>query len=195
MFNLALTAREREMRCPRGQVHESETGLRCRCVAVRRHHECGERNPFFEGLGFLPGANYSQALGVSVDGSTVVGGNLPQSGQGGQAWVWTAATGMVGLGYLVPGYNYSVATAVNANGSVVVGIGEPSGGGYNAFRWTAATGMVNLGVSSTIGNNSQSYGYGVSADGSVLVGKSTGALGTQAFRWTAATGLVVGSFD
>jgi len=89
----------------------------------------------FQGLGFLPGSNASMAYAISADGSTVVG-------QGGQAWRWSATTGMVGLGFLVPSLHYSATIAVNSNGSVIVGIGEPHGGGYQAFRWTATTGMV-----------------------------------------------------
>jgi uncharacterized membrane protein len=49
--------------------------------------------------------------------------------------------------------------------------------------------MVGLGNLTTTGNGAQSYGYGVSADGSVVVGLGTGGLGAQAFRWMASTGM------
>ena len=54
---------------------------------------------------------------VSGDGSVVVG---VSGGLGGEAFRWTAAGGMVGLGRR-PGDYYSYARGVNADGSVVVG--------------------------------------------------------------------------
>lgn len=106
------------------------------------------------GLGFLPGggpsANLnagSNALGISADGSVVVGySNIPNvnGGYGGyEAFRWTQATGMVGLGDLPGGIFDSKATGVSADGSVVVGNGTGFYG--TAFRWTQATGMVGLG--------------------------------------------------
>src|SRR5499427_7306088 len=68
---------------------------------------------FFQGLGFLPGRNQSDAHGVNADGTVVVGSS------NGQAFRWTAASGMVGLGALPP--TLSVARGVNADGTVVVG--------------------------------------------------------------------------
>lgn len=50
----------------------------------------------FQGLGDLPGGNiFSQAAGVSADGSVVVGQS--NSASGGEAFRWTAGGGMVGL--------------------------------------------------------------------------------------------------
>lgn len=55
--------------------------------------------PFFMGLGDLPGSVFqSIAHGVSADGSTVVGWSW--SALGAEAFRWTAATGMFGLGLL-----------------------------------------------------------------------------------------------
>ena len=54
----------------------------------------------------------------------------------------TAASGMVGLGFL-PGGNFSTAGGVSANGTVVVGQAFATGI-LQAFRWTAASGMVGL---------------------------------------------------
>src|SRR5690242_575787 len=98
----------------------------------------------FQGLGFLPGQAASQALGVSADGSVVVGGSGPAGSTQSQAFRWTASTGMVGLGFL-PGYNSSIATAASADGSVVVGYSFNTANQTEAFRWTAANGMVSLG--------------------------------------------------
>ena len=57
--------------------------------------------------------------GVSGDGSVVVGIS-PSDNAWGQAFRWTAAGGIQGLGR-PPGHFYSYARAVNADGSVVVG--------------------------------------------------------------------------
>jgi probable HAF family extracellular repeat protein len=65
---------------------------------------------------------YSRATGVSGDGTAVVGYSFDQ-GFVHEAFVWTAATGMVGLGSL-PGALIadSLANAVSADGSTVVGL-------------------------------------------------------------------------
>ena len=53
----------------------------------------------FQGLGFLPSGTYSQAFGVSADGSVIVGtGNSTVSGA--EAFRWTSSAGIVGLGVL-----------------------------------------------------------------------------------------------
>ena len=141
-------------------------------------------------LGDLPGGFfYSTATAVSADGRVVVGES--SSGAGWEAFRWTAATGMVGLGDLPGGSFYSRATAVSADGRVVVGEGR-SEAGTEAFRWTAAGGggggggggeMVGLGYLS--GAHKFSKATGVSGDGTVIVGSSSGG----AFRWTATGGM------
>jgi probable HAF family extracellular repeat protein len=146
-------------------------------------------------LGDLPGGNFeSQALGASADGSVVVGYGISADGQ--EAFRWTAAGGMQGLGDLPGGDYLSVAQAVSADGSVVAGIGTWGAGWADqqyAFRWTAAEGMESLGVLPEAPAQT-SRGYGVSADGNVVVGWSSSPNGNynyqaEAFRWTAATGM------
>ena len=141
------------------------------------------------GLGTLPGATYrySQALGVSRDGSTVVGTSI--NGQEHfEAFAWTASTGMVGLGFLPGSSVVSSATGVSADGSTVVGSSENAAGHNEAFIWTAANGMVGLGI---LPGYSFSAATGVSADGSTIVGWSGNSQGhSEAFIWTAATGIV-----
>ena len=115
------------------------------------------------------GAAGSGASDVSADGSVVVGTWNEE------AFRWTAATGMVGLGYL-PGTSKSQASSVSADGLVVAGsCGQ-------AFRWTAATGMVGLGY---LPGASKSQATGVSGDGSVIVGTCD----NQAFVWDAVNGM------
>ena len=156
----------------------------------------------FAGLGFLGGGgdrNFrtSAAYGTSFDGSVIVGYSTTgvPVGVNGEAFRWTAATGMVGLGFL-PGNNGSRALATNANGSVVVGdssvIAPASPDGQQAFRWTQSTGMVGLGV---LAGNNTSTALGVTADGSTVVGTSflvagNTAISGQSFRWTQSTGMV-----
>lgn len=104
---------------------------------------CPAQAASFQGLGFLPGGMFdgSTANGISADGSVVVG----RSRNDEEAFRWTQATGMVGLGTLPGGAFSSFALGVSADGSVVVGTTSGSNFGQ-AFRWTQATGMVGLGV-------------------------------------------------
>ncbi|HDZ68804.1 MAG TPA: PEP-CTERM sorting domain-containing protein, partial [Phycisphaerales bacterium] len=96
----------------------------------------------FQGLGDLPGGGFwSNAVGVSADGSVVVGRGFSASGF--EAFRWENGV-MIGLGDLPGDGFYSNAFDVSANGSVVVGIGG-SDSGPEAFRWTAGGGMVGLG--------------------------------------------------
>ena len=128
------------------------------------------------GLGDLAGGSFqSNAQAVNADGSVVVGYGTTANGL--EAFRWTQAGGMVGLGFIA-GDNTSMASAVSADGSVVVGQSSlPFGAGSHAFRWTQAGGMMNVadwltaaGVTITPGFFME-YASGVSADGSVVVGR------------------------
>ncbi len=140
-------------------------------------------------------------------GSTLVhdGGYLEE------AFRWTAAGGMAGLGVLAEDNHYfdsnpskpqSRATGVSADGNVVVGWSAgPDAEGNNgsvkqAFRWTQEGGMAGLGA---LAGGSFSEAYDVNADGTVVVGTSDRPYfvnGVQmnfnqvtAFRWTAEGGM------
>jgi len=150
------------------------------------------------GLGFLPGvpgpgfAQLGYGNGVSDDGSVVVGESSSASGT--QAFRWTSAGGMVGLGFL-PGIAFSAASGVSADGSVIVGGGGngPEAFTNEAFRWTSSGGMAGLGFLPGIPTNgAQTYSnaLALSADGSVVVGYGSSASGEQAFRWTLGGGIV-----
>ena len=141
----------------------------------------------FQGLGYVPGKDWvSQAYAVSADGSVVVG--ISRSHFLTVAFRWTAEDSMQNLGYL-SGENTTEATGVSANGSIVVGWSQKTGSGdVEAFRWTESGGMVGLG--DLAGGPFLSYGYGVSTDGSAVVGTSWSASGYEAFRWTQFGGMV-----
>jgi len=133
-------------------------------------------------MGVLPGASGGGATSVSLDGTVIVGtcdfpGRI-------EAFRWTAATGIVGMGGFPGQTAYSIANATNADGSVIVG-GAYIAGFQQPFRWTASSGMVALPLPPTAGAGSA---FDVSADGNVIVGQTFGLY--EAFRWTPATGSV-----
>src|SRR5262249_44725906 len=133
--------------------------------------------PFVMALGDLPGGPLnSSAAGISPDAHYVTGyGN---SATAHQAFVWTLADGMVGIGGL-PG------VTDNSDGADVSNTGVVVGGSAGPFRWTSVDGMSNLGslpgMSTSDGN-----ALDVSGDGSLIVGQS----GSRAFRWTQPQGML-----
>lgn len=144
------------------------------------------------GLGDLPGGGFlSVARGVSRNGSVIVGnGTIEATGWNqdtSEAFIWTAQSGMIGLGTISPGSGKPSSTAydVSADGRVIVGYSTSEEGGQ-AFRWTPDDGMVGLGVI-----DPEHYGssaYAVSNNGLWAVGTSpTGTddgHATQAVLWT-----------
>jgi len=129
----------------------------------------------FEALGDLPGGAFeSLALGVSADGSGVIGYGTTEAGS--QAFRWSKKQGMMSLGNLPGGtFRQSWAAKISADGNTVVGYGDPDGSGWNGhkgFLWTPAQGMVEI--------HGTREAMAVSADGAVVVGDG----GQQAFRWT-----------
>ncbi len=142
-------------------------------------------------LGSLLGDFASNAYGVSINGSAVVGRIHSSSKL--EALLWTASEGIVSLGCLqnVNDPNgletSSVAYDISADGTLVVGA-ISSQSGKEPFLWTKLDGIQ------TFGNLSGGYSWGeargVSADGSVIVGFSSSASGVEAFRWTKIDGMV-----
>lgn len=88
-----------------------------------------------------------------------------------------------GLGDLPGGDVGSSATAISANGQVVVGVAHGEKG-QEAFYWTAQDGMVGLGHVRTVDDFSRAWG--VSADGSVIVGDGN----VRPFVWTKKEGML-----
>ncbi len=142
-----------------------------------------------QNLGILGTGSESYGLGISRDGSTVVGYFNDSTASGFyRAFRWTQATGMVRLGTLNNGDD-SYAQAANRDGSVIVGYSADgsASGQYRAFRWTQPTGMSSLGV---LAGGDYSKARAVSADGSVVVGDATTSTTQVGFRWTQATGML-----
>ena len=156
------------------------------CVAVLMAVvvDMGEsQGAIFKGLGHLPGTVLypgaeigSFPLGVSADGSVVVGRNSSNFPGPNRAFRWTEVEGMTPLP------SEGSAFAASDDGSVVVGdFMEP-------FRWTEATGVIRLG--GVPGGSEFGKALSVSADGSVVVGYSYLGSTQKAFRWTEADGMV-----
>jgi probable HAF family extracellular repeat protein len=88
----------------------------------------------------------------------------------------------MGLGDLPGGDFKSSATGVSSDGSFVVGQSDSAYGGEDAFSWTRGGGMTRL---LDVHNGPAISPYGLSADGSVVVG-----YGGVAERWTSGDGTV-----
>ena len=133
-------------------------------------------------LGTLEGfAESGASMDVSADGSIVVGSvgfpRFVQTGVGEyQAFRWTDADGMTGLGDLPGGAERSVARAISADGLVVVGDSEYADHKSQAFRWTIDGGMQPLGF---FDGSDESLALDISTDGSVILGHSGG----HSVRW------------
>jgi uncharacterized membrane protein len=109
----------------------------------------------------------SVALGISRDGSTIVGQSRGNDGFS-QAVYWRGGT-VTGLGFLsgatptdvfFSSDNATSAQAASADGSVIVGFSFKNFGADRAWRWTAASGMQDL--------NLFAANAGINLDGFVL---------------------------
>lgn len=158
----------------------SAYAMGCSLVSIGGHAQVG-----IQGLGHLPGgSSYSSAYAVSGDGSTIVGRS--SSANGYEAFRWTAAGGMIGLG-IASGSTSSVGTSVSSDGAVIVGYNSNDGGSVQqAFRWTASGGMTTLG--SYPGPSTSSDARAISGDGTTVVGGNQSAAGTEAYSWNATGG-------
>lgn len=122
---------------------------------------------------------WTRVTGISADGMKVVGRSLTQKGSF-EGFVWSNALGAEGVGALLQ--DTSAAEAISGDGEVVVGSsGKHSFQRTEAFRWTTADKIESLGIQS-----SMSTAYGVSRDGSVIVGQYD-EYPEQAFRLSGST--------
>jgi len=133
------------------------------------------------GLGIATSSNNSP-VAISGDGTVVVGES------NGNAFRWTQANGVTLLGSLPTGEVMQQATDVSIDGSFIVGEGRMRvGTGSNsrfhqrAFFWREGEGIIELG--DLPGGSTHTHAYGVSDDGSTVVGSSGTELGSHAFVW------------
>ena len=139
---------------------------------------------------------WTYPFGVSHDGSVVTGNTetrpYTQNGSFREAFRWTEADGLVGLGHLA-GNNQSYASDISGDGSLIVGTsnwwfrsddGEIEAGESEVYKWTEATGMVGTGI---LPSTRQ---VKVSGDGAIISGTAFVSSDTdqEAFYWTAGTG-------
>lgn len=132
------------------------------------------------GVGDLAGGDdFSVARGVSADGTTVVG--YSRSSHGGdvinedEAFIWTMAGGIVGLGVLDTGATASQAFDVSADGQVIVG--RSGTGRSEAVVWDGAGEIRAVReILEELGQGEELIGWsltevvGVSDDGRTLAG-------------------------
>jgi uncharacterized membrane protein len=145
-------------------------------IAIVGRDSASAQQPFFMGLGDLPGGPFfSWATDVSYDGFIVTGwsfrGDYP-SPTGTDAFRWTRETGMIGLGAIGEYFND---IRISTDGSTIVGnIGDGP-----AFRWTMATGVTTFPPAEVWIAN------GVNGDGSIIVGQARQFHpNLQAIKWT-----------
>ncbi len=147
--------------------------------------------PRFQGLGDLAGGSvWSIARDISADGSTVVGDSYSASGR--EAFRWTKASGLRGLGVMPVENAYSSAFSVSRDGRQVAGEIRTQDYASEAFLWTEPNGFLLLGALVEPSSSHWSKAAGVSDDGSVVVGTTLTNDPTPAqvaFRWTATDGM------
>ncbi|HMJ11459.1 MAG TPA: DUF4215 domain-containing protein, partial [Polyangiaceae bacterium] len=137
----------------------------------------------------VPNGADGQAFSVSGDGA-VVGVMTSGAGSTTNGFALASAVGVSPIAF--DGLYNTV--DVSADGAAVVGMFILGDASYDAFRWTAATGHLDLGhlqlaqcfdAPDSGGCVSTSEAYAVSADGSTVVGVSSG----YAFRWNESAGM------
>jgi len=125
----------------------------------------------------------TQVTSISGDGSVVVGI------AGGSVFRWTESTGTVSIGGSSNGN-----PSVSLDGLTIVGTSVDSLSGLEtAAIWQSGTNWLNIGgiPGGSPSGSSLSSGWGVSGDGSVVVGLGWIDAGTaHGFRWDWATGVV-----
>lgn len=138
--------------------------------------------------GFPSSAAGRTAFDVSGDGSVVVGQYTSAAGSHSYRWSGgaVATIGDLSGGVFAAGR----ANAVSHFGAAIVGRSLNGAGFTEAYRQVS---MMLTGLGDLPGGAYSSEAFGVSADGSVVVGRSESAAGVEAFRWEA--GVMTGLGD
>jgi uncharacterized membrane protein len=141
----------------------------------------------FINLGFQP-------EGISSDGRLVYGRQFIESTNQSYPVMWTRETGIVTLGnWQWAASNLEIGGDISSDGRVIVGGARslvPPGQLNNIvpFRWTNEEGLQPFGdLPPLLTEWEDGYATDVSADGSVIVGRSR----LEAFRWTAESGMFI----
>lgn len=124
-----------------------------------------------------------ESLALSKDGK-VMAANI-----GGEIFRWTAAAGFVDLGL---GDTFNSSIGISADGNTIVAGRTGSDGNSNPAMWQQATGWVDLGhpAEGCVLDGSWGDAWGVSGDGSVVVGLAWYCPGAEGFQWTKDGGIV-----
>ena len=141
----------------------------------------GSQTFLWTSLGGFQPTPLANALGISSDGTTIVGEAFASGpGLGGRAASWSVAGGINIFG---PGNSF--AYDANSNGTIAVGVS-----GEIASLWDLS-GPPSQTLLGTLTGDNTSQAESVSADGTVVVGFSRdGATSSaRAFRWTLETGM------
>ena len=133
-------------------------------------------------LGNVPGGNscdafYSSGLGMSSDGTTVVGMGWENCSV--EAFYWNASDNIVGLGQL--NGNSTKAQAVNSNGSIIGGWAQNNSGTRQSCIWDVEGNSTLIGSLSPWSDAGEVTAF--TEDGSRIVGfgASTGGNDTEAY--------------
>jgi len=133
-------------------------------------------------LGNVPGGNscdafYSSGLGISSDGTTVVGMGWENCSV--EAFYWNEFNGIVGLGQL--NGNSTKAQAVNSNGSIIGGWAQSNSGTRQSCIWDVEGNSTLIGSLSPWSDAGEVTSF--TDDGSIIVGfgASTGGNDTEAY--------------
>ena len=121
---------------------------------------------------------------ISDDGSTIVGVSWSRGDGRDEAYRWTEAEGLLGLGHLQADVPLSTASGVTADGSIVVGwshVDTPIYAGREAIIWDEDHGMRDLqqvlideyGLGDELAGWTLRSVDGISGDGRVIGGSAT----------------------
>ncbi len=151
----------------------------------------------FQGFGFAPGLDVSEARGVSDDGRAVVilaFDGASGGGPGTVGLIWQADTGTTSAVGRLPGANFATGFAISGDGHTAVGASGTWGTPFQAYRFElAGPGGLN-GLGDLPGGRVASQAFAVSADGGTVVGFGevdgpNGGGTNHGFRWTEADGM------
>jgi hypothetical protein len=140
----------------------------------------------------VAGDDWTQARALSADGATVLGHSSGPFGA--RLFVWTEATGTRAVENL-PGYTSCLAAGVTfgrTSGLAVGGLCTIEAGQPRPFVWAGQDVLLALGPADALDGYEPTGPVAVTADGSVAVGRASGATlaaGSRAYRWTQANGL------